>query len=842
MKKFMKSLMLVAVAAMALTSCENEIMNEGIESNDTHTMTFVANAPESRTSVKIDGENANFSWNNSGEKLYFLQYGGGKIHKQASDEGEIAADGSATFSVTFISSVDGVSTYTYSAIYPNTNFVSENDNWNSVDVKIPEMQVFVENSYDPAADLMVAKPIVADYNDESIHTLQFTRLAAVAQMNVKGLEANEVIQSIEFALEEGTQFVGDGANVDVENGVLVNGGNKNSITLIPSKELTTTGDAVPVFFTCFPIEYTGAYTLTIETNKATYSNSGTIEEGKDLKFTAGNVIGFNIKAGTRTEKAGNTATWYKISALSELSVGDQVALVGTTDSGSYSMTGGNGSVAPTVSKVSFNADGSLASVVGLTTFNIGKDGDNYILYMGDNTSSWIYCTSSNNGVRIGTNANKTWSIEKHSNNGADFQFKHIGTSRFLGIYNDTNWRCYDSVNAGNFTNATGTSDIAIYRYGVYTPDTRYEQYLSFGETTEFTVTLGDTFTAPTLKGVETSATYTSSNTSVATVDASNGAVTLVGVGTTTITATAEEDDDFKPATASYTITVKYASLPGEGEGTENSPYDITRAKAVIDEAGDVVRSVYVKGIVTTDETTYNSTYSSLTYYISVDGTTTSDKMEVYSGKNLDNTNFTSDADLHAGDEVVVFGDIKLYVNSSKSVYEFNYNNYIVSLNCPHEQGGGDEPENPGEGGEGPKTLWAETWTGGSANEQPSAYGFEGTTVYGGATLTYANSSANTKLYAEALAGGTTPELLLSKSNQTWTITNIPTAGCTEMTLTFVSNKTTFNISSSTDGVTVSGSGKSWTITITGNVANFTLVFKNTGSSNARIDNIELIGQ
>lgn len=149
---------------------------------------------------------------------------------------------------------------------------------------------------------------------------------------------------------------------------------------------------------------------------------------------------------------------------------------------------------------------------------------------------------------------------------------------------------------------------------------------------------------------------------------------------------------------------------------------------------------------------------------------------------------------------------------------------------------------PGEGSEGPKTLWAETWTGGTAGEQPSAYGFEGTTVYGGATLTYANSSTNTKLYAEELAGGTTPELLLSKSNQTWTITNIPTAGCTEMTLTFVSNKTTFNISSSTTGVTVSGSGKSWTITTTGNVANFTLVFKNTGSGNARIDNIELIGQ
>ena len=62
MKKLMKSLMLFAAAAMALTSCDNEGMNEGIESNDTYTMTFTAGAPESRTSVAIEGDKATFSW------------------------------------------------------------------------------------------------------------------------------------------------------------------------------------------------------------------------------------------------------------------------------------------------------------------------------------------------------------------------------------------------------------------------------------------------------------------------------------------------------------------------------------------------------------------------------------------------------------------------------------------------------------------------------------------------------------------------------------------------------------------------------------------------------------
>lgn len=138
------------------------------------------------------------------------------------------------------------------------------------------------------------------------------------------------------------------------------------------------------------------------------------------------------------------------------------------------------------------------------------------------------------------------------------------------------------------------------------------------------------------------------------------------------------------------------------------------------------------------------------------------------------------------------------------------------------------------------TLWEETWTGGTTGETPSAYGFEGTTVYGGTILTYAQSSTNTKLYNETSAGGTAPELLLSKSNQTWAISNIPTGQATEMSLTFLSNKTTFAVTSTTNGITISGSQKSWTISVTESVSNFNLTIMNTSSKdNARIDNILL---
>ena len=85
------------------------------------------------------------------------------------------------------------------------------------------------------------------------------------------------------------------------------------------------------------------------------------------------------------------------------------------------------------------------------------------------------------------------------------------------------------------------------------------QTLSFGETTSFSLFVDETFTAPTLSGAKTDVTYSSSETSVATVDASTGAVTIVGAGSTEITATAAETDEYRSAKTSYKLTLSKRS-------------------------------------------------------------------------------------------------------------------------------------------------------------------------------------------------------------------------------------------------------------------------------------------
>ena len=73
----------------------------------------------------------------------------------------------------------------------------------------------------------------------------------------------------------------------------------------------------------------------------------------------------------------------------------------------------------------------------------------------------------------------------------------------------------------------------------------------------FTIVEGQEFTAPTLTNeAGLAVTYSSTNDAVATVDTNSGEVTIVGVGSTTITATGAENDNYKGATATYTITVE----------------------------------------------------------------------------------------------------------------------------------------------------------------------------------------------------------------------------------------------------------------------------------------------
>lgn len=103
------------------------------------------------------------------------------------------------------------------------------------------------------------------------------------------------------------------------------------------------------------------------------------------------------------------------------------------------------------------------------------------------------------------------------------------------------------------TNEYGTSDEVTAEYTIHAESPAFTY-----DPTEYTITIGDEFTAPELgkaADYDGEVTYSSDNTEVAEVDAATGAVTVNGTGTVTITASGTETEHYAAATASYTLTV-----------------------------------------------------------------------------------------------------------------------------------------------------------------------------------------------------------------------------------------------------------------------------------------------
>ena len=256
--------------------------------------------------------------------------------------------------------------------------------------------------------------------------------------------------------------------------------------------------------------------------------------------------------------------------------------------------------------------------------------------------------------------------------------------------------------------------------------------------------LGGSNSFPTLTNTNSvSVTYSSSNTDAATIDRNTGAITLVAAGTTTITAAFAGNETYKANSVSYSLKVKNAITRADisfnvdgGSAVENltaqtslpnplptttkagknfggwytdaektvaavagaavastdaitlyakwlEPYTVAEALDIIDGYGDNETSeanLYVAGIISSVDS-YNSTYKSITYYISVDGTTTG-QLQVYSGKGLNGADFIGEDDLQKGDNVIVYGELKKYVKNTTVTPEVNQNSQLYYFNRP----------------------------------------------------------------------------------------------------------------------------------------------------------------
>lgn len=135
-------------------------------------------------------------------------------------------------------------------------------------------------------------------------------------------------------------------------------------------------------------------------------------------------------------------TWQE-TAASDLSTGDIVVIVDKTSGMAMSNDKGT-SYAPVATEVSFISNQTqISAPLEKIQWEVTVTNGTYKFNV-PGTSNCLYCTNTNNGVRVGTNSNNAFTIS-NNNNGVPFLY-NTATSRYLGVYSEQDWRCYTSIN------------------------------------------------------------------------------------------------------------------------------------------------------------------------------------------------------------------------------------------------------------------------------------------------------------------------------------------------------------------------------------------------------------
>lgn len=289
MKKMMKNLMLVAAAAMGFTACQSgldEITMRPTEPEKVTISIVASEAEESRTAINEDAQS--FVWS-EGDQIKVIE----NSTPADSDAAVIDENGLATFTASF-TAAEG--THTYNALYPTTayNNVNLTDDEYQILTITPSVQNATATSFDPKADLLIAKPIEATQTEATPLNMQFKRLVAIGKMTFKNLPADATIDAVTFTAT-GKVLAGRSRFACATGQVVEYGYNSpmDNITINYAEAIAANN---AVFFTCLPCEIVAEETFTVSAvcGDKTYTRTVTMPEGRSLLFTEGDLTTFSV--------------------------------------------------------------------------------------------------------------------------------------------------------------------------------------------------------------------------------------------------------------------------------------------------------------------------------------------------------------------------------------------------------------------------------------------------------------------------------------------------------------------------------------------------------------------
>ena len=293
MRQVFKSIMLIAAAAMAFTSCQKE--ETAAPETVSATLTMHADVEQTKTYLK----NNAVLWG-KGEAVT-LYVGSGETAKFFDSASTDDYDGEASASFTFaIEDVAQADSYALGGIYPASaaNGIN-NDNPESFKIALPATQKAEPGKYDPSAYIMVLKPEAVE-TLPSEYTASFRRAVALNKITLTNVK--EDISTVEITVPN-TKYLAGRRNFDLTTGesgeVYENGGRTNTIKVNSAYPAGT----IEVWFTSWGVELAAGQELTVKmmSSSKIYTRTITAKEG-GIKFVEGDLNKLTVNMASATEE------------------------------------------------------------------------------------------------------------------------------------------------------------------------------------------------------------------------------------------------------------------------------------------------------------------------------------------------------------------------------------------------------------------------------------------------------------------------------------------------------------------------------------------------------------
>ena len=323
MKKIFTKLMLLAVAATAIVSCENNYEEQTPVVELTQTVTLSADKTAVRTEL-IEG----VPYWSKGDQIgvYVVDGEGYKNYAFKNDNEEASLTTSFTGETAVANTL-----FVYYPYVAGSDVINDNG---CVKATIPSAQQPTVASFDGAADIMIAKPVTLDEEGNQLSDLEFARVGAIVKVVLKDKTGNLADQYLSSLTMTAASDLAGKVYLDVikqELGELYS--NKSqSVTANYTPATTYAIDGTnATYVVVYPQTLASGSKLTFEATTEGYTITKEITLSQDINLAMGKVTTLNVSLDATNVEEIETIEWVNnaynlVPNITGLAIGDKVVI------------------------------------------------------------------------------------------------------------------------------------------------------------------------------------------------------------------------------------------------------------------------------------------------------------------------------------------------------------------------------------------------------------------------------------------------------------------------------------------------------------------------------------